>query len=363
MNASKAFRVGTVILLVVAATEYPVAYYLNFQHDFLRPTRKVAQRIAGTFIQYTGLATWNYTMWDAELGELAALGIDTIILQWIHDAATNKTLYQSSKYPFDATSVGAGMTVANASFPNHDLPDMLNVFFDLAEKHGLRVHVGLSADWTFWWHMDDATWLAAEIDEAKFLASEILGRYKHLPSLAGIYLPYEDIFGSDAGAPEGKRYGKFLARIAAAVKEAELAAFGRHRLQISVAPACAPAWYGQARSYADALLAAAGIDVLMVQDSVGARRCDPAKDLPPIYAAIADSCAAAGVEFWTDLEIFDIDTWLPCTMDRLATQLDVECRYADKIVVFDIPHYLSKQYSVPALALHDAYDAYLATTF
>nr|MDO8085859.1 DUF4434 domain-containing protein [Candidatus Sigynarchaeum springense] len=362
MNASKAFRVGVIFLLVIAATEYPVAYYVNFQHDFLRTARKVPPCITGTFIQYTSLVAWNYTMWDAELAELAALGLDTIILQWTHDAATNKTLYQSSKYAFDSASVGAGMTVANASYPNHDQPDMLNVFFDLVEKHGLRVHVGLSADWTFWWQMDNATWLAAEVAEARFLAGEILGRYKHLPSLAGIYIPYEDIFGSDAGAPEGKHYGEFLARIAGAVKEAELAAFGGHRLQVSVAPACAPAWYGQVRSYMDALLAAAGLDVLIVQDSVGAGRCDPVRDLPPVYAAIADSCAAAGVEFWTDLEIFDIDTWLPCTMNRLATQLDVECRYADKIVVFDIPHYLSEQYSTPALALHDAYEAYLATS-
>ncbi|MBN2149904.1 MAG: DUF4434 domain-containing protein [Candidatus Lokiarchaeota archaeon] len=361
MNTSKVLRVAAALLVVAAAVELPVAYYFNFQYDNLRPRGQIPPRITGTFIQYTGLATWNYTMWDAELAELEALGLDTVIIQWTHGAATNKTLYRSALYDFDSASVGAGMTVANASYPNHDQPDMLNVFFDLAEKHGLRVHVGLSADWTFWWQMDNATWLDAEVAEAKALASEILGRYKHLPSLAGVYIPYEDIFGSDAGAPEGTRYGEFLARIAGAVKEAELAATGGHRLQVSVAPACAPSWYWQVRSYVDALLAAAGIDVLMVQDSVGAKRCKPLDDLPPVYAAVADSCAAAGVEFWTDLEIFDIDTWLPCTMSRLATQLDVECRYAGKVVVFDVPHYLSEQYSASARALHDAYEAYLAS--
>jgi hypothetical protein len=360
MNASKAFRVSAVILLVAAAVELPVAYFVNLQYYDIRPMGQVPPRITGTFVQYTGLATWNYTMWDAELADLKVLGLDTIVLQWAHDGATNMTLYQSSQFSFDAASVGAGMTVTNASYPNYDQPDILNVLFDLAEKHSLRVHVGLSADWTFWQQMDNATWLAAEVAEAGSLASEILGRYKHLPSFAGFYIPYEDIFGSDVGAAGGNRYGQFVGTIAGAIKEAEVAAIGGHRLQISIAPACAPAGYWQVRSYTDAFLAAAGIDVLMIQDSVGAERCEPLRDLPPIYAALSDSCAAAGVEFWTDLEIFDIDTWLPCTMGRLATQLDVECRYVDKIVVFDIPHYLSEQYSPQSQALHDEYDAYLA---
>jgi hypothetical protein len=88
MKALRALRIAAVLLVVAAAVELPVAYFVNLKYYDLRPRGQIPPRITGTFIQYTGIATWNYTMWDAELADLKALGLDTIVLQWAHDAAT-----------------------------------------------------------------------------------------------------------------------------------------------------------------------------------------------------------------------------------------------------------------------------------
>jgi hypothetical protein len=126
---------------------------------------------------------------------------------------------------------------------------------------------------------------------------------------------------------------------------------------ICTAPASSPvSWAPYTLAFWENFLARAGIDDLMIQDGVGAERNNVTTDLPSEYGIISTACEAEHVAFWTDLEIFEMPSFIPAPISRVQAQLALECKYVLKIVVFDVPHYLSLQYSPEAAVLFTAYN-------
>nr|MDO8112083.1 DUF4434 domain-containing protein [Candidatus Sigynarchaeota archaeon] len=324
-------------------------------------TNRTPPLITGSFIQYTGLGSWNYTMWATEFTNLEAVGIDTLIIQWVHDSATNNTLYQSSIFGFESSVVSPDMKVPwpnDQHFP--EVSDVLNVLFNLAELHNMSIHIGLTIAWDFWEDVANSTWIIEEAALNHRLATELLQKYGNLSSFGGFYIPYEMHQASDAAGADGTVYGTFFGSIAAAIRAAEQEVLGNTDKVISTAPYVSPVgWIPHVLDFWNQFLSRAGVDVLMIQDGVGVHRLDTARDVPVNYAVVTEACSTNNVTFWTDLEIFEIEGFIPASFSRVQPQLEIECKYVEKIIVFDIPHYLSLQYSPAAAVLYQAYDAFL----
>nr|MDO8116962.1 DUF4434 domain-containing protein [Candidatus Sigynarchaeota archaeon] len=259
-------------------------------------------------------------------------------------------------------AVSAGMVPAQPNaFGFPATPDVVAAFLMLGVHHGIDIHVGLSVTWDFASSMRDPHWLAREVALTKVLAGELLDKFGNVSSFKGFYIPYEIHQGTDAGEEEGRQYGAFIGEITNAIREAEADHGAGSPCLLSLAPFVSRAgWIPRTIAFWTYLLAGAGIDVLMIQDGVGVHRLGVGEDLAIEYKIIQDACAGAGAAFWTDLEIFDIDTWLPATMGRVQAQLELECKYVEKIIVFDIPHYMSLQYSNASAGLYAQYEAYLS---
>jgi len=331
----------------------------NSNYTRIPSTNIVPPAITGSFIQFTSLSTFNYSWWSTELANAKTIGIDTIIIQWVHDGATNKTLYQSSTFAFETASVSPDLFPPQPDphgFPA--VPDALASLLLLASPLHIAVYVGLTITWDFADRMDNATWLAAELALNRRLATEVLHKYGTIDSFAGFYIPYEILQASSWQGEDGVRYGNFFGAVSACIRDVEQSVLGVQKLICTAPAASAVTWAPYSLAFWEVFLARAGIDVLMIQDGVGVHRNGITSDLPAIYHVIADACNARHVSFWTDLEIFDITEYSPALFSRVQAQLDLECKYVGKIIVFDIPHYMSLQYSPSAAVLYHAYDAY-----
>lgn len=96
----------------------------------------------------------------------------------------------------------------------------------------------------------------------------------------------------------------------------------------------------------------------MIQDGIGCNRMDIIRELPIAYNVNAEVCHNLNIEFWSDLEIFNIEDFTPANINRIKQQLDIEARFVNKIIAFDIPHYLSAQYSSLSKILYENYSNY-----
>ncbi|MDX6612843.1 MAG: hypothetical protein QOD75_2029 [Blastocatellia bacterium] len=89
------------------------------------------------------------------------------------------------------------------------------------------------------------------------------------------------------------------------------------------------------------LLNGAGINILMLQDGVGARSMD--SDWPKLreyYGAFRSACKRTSVEFWTDTEIYQ-PTTRAADIERLKKQLEIESEFTDTAVAWDFYQYMN----------------------
>ena len=83
-----------------------------------------------------------------------------------------------------------------------------------------------------------------------------------------------------------------------------------------------------------AFLRQARIDVLMLQDGVGCERNITVDNMVPFYESLSRACGDTGVEFWSDLELFDLKPPKIVSPERVAAQLAREAPYVRKIVAY-----------------------------
>ncbi|MHA1368968.1 MAG: DUF4434 domain-containing protein [Promethearchaeota archaeon] len=345
------------------------------RNDFLRyheipAENKTEPLITGSFLQYTSLNSWNYTTWNEEFKNLKMIGIDTIILQWVHDAKVNKTLYCSNIFDLNFEGISVNMTVPeNNSLNPPSEPDVVSVLLYLGEIHDINIIIGLSANWEFWKYIENDTWIQNELRLNGMLVKELLQKFGSISSFKGFYIPYEIHQGSTPSGVDGEKYGRFIGNLCSRIRQETDAAMGvnaSYNKTISIAPFVSPvASIPDAIAFWDEFLSLASIDILMIQDGIGVGRLDLYSDIPVIYTIVGDCCEKHHVKFWTDLEIFkmtgeqDSTSFRPAEFQTVQSQLKLESRYVEKIVVFDIPHYMSLQFSNPASILYRNYSNYL----
>ena len=243
----KACRVGLilgVIGLISGISGMGLYYTYHLSYLKIPRTNHTPPVISGTFIQYTGLGSWTYQMWDTEFANLHAIGIDTIILQWVHTAESNRTLYQSQNFEFEQMAVSAELFPPNNnSYGFANASDVLTSFFTLAEKYHLNLHIGLTSNWEFGESLSDLNWVTSEIELNRRLVTEILQQFGTIPSFQGFYIPYEIYQDSSPSRADAIKLGDFFGQITSMVRDIEAQILGSTQKTISIAPyVSAPVW-------------------------------------------------------------------------------------------------------------------------
>lgn len=293
------------------------------------PVEPAPARLTGAFIQIQG---WMMDLtpedWERELVALRDAGLDTIIVQYLQ--------YNDARY----------LPAAAAD------PDPIGWILDFTDAHGLTVFLGTTAD-EGWWRWDEA-YLERALEERKALTREIHDRYGAHRSFAGWYFT-EECSG-----------GLTLERVA--LLRDYFRAQSDHCKSLRDLPTAFAPYFSddtpleRMRTIYRDLLDGAGIDILMLQDGVGARGWDENLEerVVPFFQMFAEVCLERGVTLWSDLESFRLNRgnrrrFVPADIDRISRQIIAEAPHVAKIVAFDFFHYMSPYRGDAQRRLYEAY--------
>jgi hypothetical protein len=291
-------------------------------------------RLGGGFIQLQG---WMMELspedWRQEIEAMRAIGLDTIVIQYLQ-------YNQQSLFPSDERTT-----------------DPTREILKLADAHAMRVYLGTKAD-EGWWHWD-ANYLDQSLADRKRLIRAIHQRYAAHRSFAGWYFT-EEVSGNLAPDRVRLLRGYFRSQSdhckALRNQPVAIAPYFSHLTPLA-----------SMRRIYDELLDGAGINVVMLQDGVGARGWD--RDLEerivPFFRMFREVCDHRGVALWSDLESFrrrdpEKETgFVPTTPARLIRQMRAVAPHVEKIVTFDFFHYMSPRRGAPQRELYGGYRDYL----
>jgi len=288
--------------------------------------------IVGTFIQYQSwMMKLDERAWRLELEAMRRAGIRIVIIQWLQ-------MDDSRFIPGNDTAV-----------------DPTRVILEYADQHGMKVFVGLAHADLWWTRLREPRYLIRAGRASIRVANEAWARYGRYRSFAGWYFPQEL---RDANYPPQqiealRNFWKGLGNHCRALSGGK---------PVSISPAMSgliPPGVFQ-RVYTSLLLGS-GIDVLIFQDGVGARGWDDEIEqrVVPYFRAMRDACRAAGVEMWSDIEIFHrpgkTGASVPASLNRIERQLAAEAPYVKSFVMFDFFHYMSPYRGTAQKKLYEDY--------
>ncbi|MDH7568118.1 MAG: DUF4434 domain-containing protein [Armatimonadota bacterium] len=281
-----------------------------------------SERITGSWLDfrhqnpYDG-AYWNdhtaaFTceQWHAKVGEMAALGMDTVVLM-------STALHGKSFYPSRVEKERWELACL----------DPLKALLDAAAQHGMMVWVSVG------YHPTSIGEISLEEPFLRWhrdLTAELAERYGGHPAFYGWYLPYE--------APIRGLYPE--QHVEFAVRLGDICRTALPGKPILIAP------YGTRTIREDdrftAQLRQLRVDAIAYQDEVGVRK-STVEEIPAFYAALQRMHAAAGVPLWADVEVFDFEgkvygsPLIPAPMERVARQLASVRPYVEKILCYQYP--------------------------
>lgn len=294
------------------------------------PNQKMG--ITGAFINLGGLLERyaDQAMMEKEMDAFRAIKFDTVII----DSAYPDSAFFPSKIikPYNPTL------------------DPIEKVCAYADKYGIQVHISIGALSDDWESMNTVQ-LNEVANKQKQVIAELNQRYSHHKSFAGWYIPYELCDAPLRIAERRQKVCGFFAVLADYC----------HKLTPGKAVSIAPYFTTnlvptEFSSFWQEVITACHVDILMMQDSIGAVNVSSNEEvrfkyLPAYYAALYQACKTANVKFWTDLEVFrqihgipvDTKPWSgePAPFERVKRQIEIEQQYVEKIVCFDYPHYLS----------------------
>lgn len=288
--------------------------------------RQADARLSGGFIQYNldMLSQMDKSKWTSTLKSMQEIKLDTVILQYHQHGGTK--FIPEGKDGIDATKI----------------------ILDYAQDNGMQVYVGLKYDTRWYGKWKEQKYLEQVAADSKKLAKQLWERYGKSPAFAGWYVPQE-MWNQDYSPRELEQLGRYFRDVG---DECRKLAPGK---PVAVSPYFNPSSdflgaeaFGQRYSQ---FLKGAGLNVVMLQDSVGARKIAPEEfeeKLLPFYRAIQATAQQNGAEFWGNIESFQIvpgqpkdDKYQPADAARLAKQINAGGPFAQKLVTFDFFHYMN----------------------
>lgn len=282
-------------------------------------TAGAPDHISGVFVYWGGrLFREGPEEWEARFVFLRGLGMDTVIVQF---------------------SVIEG----TAYYPSPTLPQVLpggdptGAMLAAAERSGFAVHLGVASDEKHWWDLpyhragDLPAYVPAEAERNNLISQELVARYGDSPALAGIYLSHEIHLGDEWAGANLPYLVDLFNRLTDGVKSVA------PHLPVSTAPFFSlrnPVELYEERWRE--FLTQTDLDLLMLQDGVGCERQITVDNLVPFYESLSRVCQETEVEFWSDLELFDLNPPKIVPPERVALQLEREAPYVRKVVAYSL---------------------------
>jgi hypothetical protein len=214
---------------------------------------------------------------------------------------------------------------------------LIEALLDEAARHALRVFIGLAlaeggnGDLQA---AQDRAFVTAVIDASMTSATRVHDRYGASPAFAGFYLPLETWTPGFAGElgllPDYLRQVSRQCRNLAPSKQVAISPFIS---DLATDPKLTET------TYAD-VLTASEIDVVMLQDGVGARGIAVAAfetRVRPYFVAMKAATDAAGRQLWVNAESFAGDA--PAPRERFQAQVALARTVTPSVVTFDYTSY------------------------
>ncbi|PZR28365.1 MAG: DUF4434 domain-containing protein [Citrobacter freundii] len=305
--------------------------------------------ITGTFLDEISHdiphQNWGRKEWDNDFRNMKRIGIDTVIMI-------------RSGYRKFITYPSAYLTGKGCYKPHTDL---LELFLQLADKHGMKFYFGLYDSGKYW----DTGDLSAEIEANKYVIDEVWRDYgsKH-KSFRGWYISGE-ISRKTKGAIDGFRtMGKQCKDVSGNLptfispwidgKKAVEAASGQ------ITKANAVSVQEHEKEWNEIFDGIHGVvDACAFQD--GHIDYDELDAFFTVNKRLADKY---GMKCWTNAETFDRDMpirFLPIKFEKLRMKLEAAARAGyDKAITFEFSHFMSPQSAyLQAGHLYNRYKEYL----
>jgi hypothetical protein len=306
-------------------------------------------RITGTFLDEISHdiphQNWGRTEWDQDFGHMKAVGIDTVILirSGYRRFITYPSAYLQGKFGCYAPPV-----------------DLVEMFLQLADKHGMTFYFGLYDSGHYW----DSGDLTQEIDANQFVIDEVWKRYGHYKSFGGWYLSME-ISRRTKGATEAFRtLGRQCKDVSSGLptlispwidgKKAVMAASAQLSKEESVSLRQHEEEWGEIFAGVQG-----AVDAVAFQDG----HVDY-HELADFFAVNKRMADRYGMQCWTNAESFDRDMpikFLPIKFEKLRLKLEAARQAGyDKAITFEFSHFMSPQSAYPQAGhLYNRYREYL----
>lgn len=305
-------------------------------------TASIKPIFQSSFIQSWYAKDWHQERWEQELSMLKNIGIREIILASIADTKSKYAVYFSELPNF-----------------THGSSDMVFTALSAANKLGMKVRVGLGFSDDWWTKFSDKSWLNREVLVNKAIIREVASKYGIYASFSGWYIPYEFSQFIIFTKKQQLNINSFFKDITSEIKHA-----------LPKDTMIAPYYYGILRCITplrywsiivENTLKDTGIDIVALQDSIGAR-FSYMKQLPKIYYYTRKACDAIGIKFYVDVETFthSFSGFISAPQDRIEKQLSIANDYTNHLVAFSIDHYQNKLEQNQAEFYNDYYDYYIS---
>jgi hypothetical protein len=284
--------------------------------------------------------------WREELSYMASLKMDHIILQWTIDntpESTNEPTHPPPHAFYPTTKISVQQ------------PEIDSVHALLVAAKSANFDVWLGLIWNLEWeekYASDPVWLAKQFGLAKTNATELWDNYRgdFSETIAGFYMPFEmdneQFVKADAEKQMTSHYSELLDHVHGLGKPLMI-------------PPCFNENVGQAADeYAKMwgrILGAAPVDVLALQDSIGAADYDEDGKLKQHCSVETIACwmrllevevgkASPKTALWSDLETFidtkkKVDPIVPAPISRVIKQLKQEHLFVRRFTSFSFNHY------------------------
>ncbi|MDX6528439.1 MAG: hypothetical protein QOH41_729 [Blastocatellia bacterium] len=296
-------------------------------------TSNTKRGLDGAFIQlWPEMSTaMNDSDWQDVLNAMNNAGLQVIIVQYLRHNDTD--LFPSNQAKFDPTEK----------------------ILKFADGHpGMQVFIGLGYDTAWYDHWKDDQFLRRLAEKNRTLATTLWTRYgsRHT-SFSGWYIPQE-MWNENYTTDQIKNLRElYYASVAGHCKSLSKG------MPIAVAPFFNPNedYIGQSETPAQnaerfaalfaQLLNGSQIDIVMLQDGVGARKIEPANfnlRIIPYYDAFKRLCAPRVKELWADLEAYRTigsDERRPAQADRFMKQIEMFAPLTTRTVTFEFFHYMN----------------------
>lgn len=306
-------------------------------------------KITGTFLDEISHdiphQNWGREEWDRDFGYMKAVGIDTVIMirSGYRRFITYPSVYLQKEY-------GCYQPAA----------DLVQLFLELAEKHGMKFYFGLYDSGRYW----DTGNLKDEIDSNRYVIDEVWEKYGKYSSFGGWYLSME-ISRKTKGATEAFRtLGLQCKQVSGGLptfispwidgKKAVMAASRQLSKEDVVSLS------EHEKEWSEIFQGIKGaVDAVAFQDG----HIDY-HELPDFFEINKKMADKSGMECWTNAESFDRDMpikFLPIKFEKLRLKLEA-ARTAgyDKAITFEFSHFMSPQSAyLQAGHLYRRYQEYL----